>query len=27
VAGDPRNFKITVPQDLVLLRALLEEAR
>jgi 2-C-methyl-D-erythritol 4-phosphate cytidylyltransferase len=27
VPGDPRNFKITVPQDLVLLRALLEEAR
>jgi 2-C-methyl-D-erythritol 4-phosphate cytidylyltransferase len=27
VPGDPRNFKITFPQDLVLLRALLEEAR
>ena len=25
VAGDPRNFKITFPQDLVLLRSLLEE--
>lgn len=25
VPGDPRNFKITFPQDLVLLRALLEE--
>jgi 2-C-methyl-D-erythritol 4-phosphate cytidylyltransferase len=27
VAGDPRNFKITFPQDLVLLRSLLEESR
>jgi 2-C-methyl-D-erythritol 4-phosphate cytidylyltransferase len=27
VAGDPRNFKITFPQDLVLLRSLLEEVR
>lgn len=27
VAGDPRNFKITFPQDLVLLRSLLEETR
>ncbi|MHB8488940.1 MAG: 2-C-methyl-D-erythritol 4-phosphate cytidylyltransferase [Candidatus Dormibacteria bacterium] len=27
VPGDPRNFKITFPQDLVLLRALLEEVR
>jgi 2-C-methyl-D-erythritol 4-phosphate cytidylyltransferase len=27
VPGDPRNFKITIPQDLILLRALLEEAR
>jgi 2-C-methyl-D-erythritol 4-phosphate cytidylyltransferase len=27
VAGDPRNFKITFPQDLVLLRSLLEEPR
>jgi 2-C-methyl-D-erythritol 4-phosphate cytidylyltransferase len=27
VPGDPRNFKVTFPQDLVLLRALLEEAR
>jgi 2-C-methyl-D-erythritol 4-phosphate cytidylyltransferase len=27
VPGDPRNFKITIPQDLVLLRALLEEVR
>lgn len=27
VAGDPRNFKVTFPQDLVLLRALLEEIR
>jgi 2-C-methyl-D-erythritol 4-phosphate cytidylyltransferase len=27
VPGDPRNFKITFPQDLVLLRALLEEGR
>ena len=27
VPGDPRNFKITFPQDLILLRALLEEAR
>ncbi len=26
VAGDPRNFKITFPQDLVLLRSLLEES-
>jgi 2-C-methyl-D-erythritol 4-phosphate cytidylyltransferase len=25
VPGDPRNFKVTFPQDLVLLRALLEE--
>ena len=25
VAGDPRNFKVTFPQDLVLLRSLLEE--
>jgi 2-C-methyl-D-erythritol 4-phosphate cytidylyltransferase len=25
VPGDPRNFKITLPQDLVLLRSLLEE--
>jgi 2-C-methyl-D-erythritol 4-phosphate cytidylyltransferase len=25
VPGDPRNFKITFPQDLVLLRSLLEE--
>jgi 2-C-methyl-D-erythritol 4-phosphate cytidylyltransferase len=27
VAGDPRNFKITFPEDLVLLRSLLEESR
>jgi 2-C-methyl-D-erythritol 4-phosphate cytidylyltransferase len=27
VGGDPRNFKITFPQDLVLLRSLLEESR
>ena len=27
VPGDPRNFKVTFPQDLVLLRALLEETR
>ena len=27
VPGDPRNFKITLPQDLVLLRSLLEEIR
>lgn len=27
VAGDPRNFKVTFPQDLVLLRSLLEEVR
>jgi 2-C-methyl-D-erythritol 4-phosphate cytidylyltransferase len=27
VHGDPRNFKVTFPQDLVLLRALLEEPR
>jgi 2-C-methyl-D-erythritol 4-phosphate cytidylyltransferase len=27
VPGDPRNFKITFPQDLVLLRSLLEEVR
>lgn len=27
VPGDPRNFKITFPQDLVLLRSLLEESR
>jgi 2-C-methyl-D-erythritol 4-phosphate cytidylyltransferase len=27
VAGDPRNFKITFPQDLLLLRSLLEESR
>jgi 2-C-methyl-D-erythritol 4-phosphate cytidylyltransferase len=27
VPGDPRNFKITFPQDLVLLRSLLEETR
>jgi 2-C-methyl-D-erythritol 4-phosphate cytidylyltransferase len=27
VDGDPRNFKVTFPQDLVLLRALLEELR
>jgi 2-C-methyl-D-erythritol 4-phosphate cytidylyltransferase len=27
VAGDPRNFKITFPQDLILLRSLLEESR
>jgi 2-C-methyl-D-erythritol 4-phosphate cytidylyltransferase len=27
VPGDPRNFKVTFPQDLVLLRALLEEPR
>ena len=27
VVGDPRNFKITFPQDLVLLRSLLEESR
>lgn len=27
VPGDPRNFKITLPQDLVLLRSLLEEVR
>lgn len=27
VAGDARNFKITFPQDLVLLRSLLEESR
>jgi 2-C-methyl-D-erythritol 4-phosphate cytidylyltransferase len=27
VTGDPRNFKITFPQDLVLLRSLLEESR
>jgi len=27
VPGDPRNFKVTVPQDLVVLRALLEHAR
>ncbi len=27
VPGDHRNFKITFPQDLILLRALLEEAR
>jgi 2-C-methyl-D-erythritol 4-phosphate cytidylyltransferase len=27
VPGDPRNFKITFPQDLILLHALLEEAR
>ena len=25
VPGDPRNFKVTFPQDLVLLRSLLEE--
>jgi 2-C-methyl-D-erythritol 4-phosphate cytidylyltransferase len=27
VPGDPRNFKVTFPQDLVLLRSLLEEVR
>jgi 2-C-methyl-D-erythritol 4-phosphate cytidylyltransferase len=27
VPGDPRNFKVTFPQDLVLLRTLLEEVR
>ena len=27
VPGDPRNFKVTFPQDLVLLRSLLEELR
>jgi 2-C-methyl-D-erythritol 4-phosphate cytidylyltransferase len=27
VPGDPRNFKVTFPQDLVLLRAVLEEPR
>ena len=27
VPGDPRNFKVTFPQDLVLLRSLLEESR
>jgi len=27
VPGDPRNFKVTVPQDLVMLRALLENGR
>jgi 2-C-methyl-D-erythritol 4-phosphate cytidylyltransferase len=27
VPGSPRNFKVTFPQDLVLLRALLEESR
>jgi 2-C-methyl-D-erythritol 4-phosphate cytidylyltransferase len=27
VLGDPRNFKITFPQDLVLLRSLVEEVR
>ena len=27
VPGDPRNFKVTFPQDLVLLRAMLEESR
>jgi 2-C-methyl-D-erythritol 4-phosphate cytidylyltransferase len=27
VPGDPRNFKVTFPQDLVLLRSLLEETR
>ena len=27
VPGDPRNFKVTVPQDLVVLRALLEHGR
>jgi 2-C-methyl-D-erythritol 4-phosphate cytidylyltransferase len=27
VPGDPRNFKITFPQDLVLLRSLIEEVR
>jgi len=27
VPGDPRNFKLTYPQDLVLLRSLLEEVR
>jgi len=27
VPGDPRNFKVTVPQDLVVLRALLEHDR
>ena len=27
VAGDPRNFKITFPEDLVLLRSLLKEPR
>ena len=25
-SGDPRNFKVTFPQDLVLLRAMLEES-
>jgi 2-C-methyl-D-erythritol 4-phosphate cytidylyltransferase len=27
VPGDPRNFKVTFPQDLLLLRAVLEESR
>jgi 2-C-methyl-D-erythritol 4-phosphate cytidylyltransferase len=27
VPGDPRNFKVTFPQDLVLLRAVVEETR
>jgi 2-C-methyl-D-erythritol 4-phosphate cytidylyltransferase len=27
VPGDPRNFKVTFPQDLALLRAVLEESR